>query len=227
MKNHSVGLVVVLALLAWAAGACAPMPEGTAPPSPPVPKGTLAPLPTMGLVPEAAANATPPSAPTPPDDAEPSPTPPAQETPTPQNIEIPVPEIVIDPTRRPESIDTPTPRPGEGTDATPSPGDASAEERGASELIAQGEEIFGGTCAACHGTSGQGGANFPALADNEFVTADPAQVIRVVLHGRNAMPAFGNQLSESEIAAVVSFIRNSWGNDAAPVTPQEVAAEKS
>jgi mono/diheme cytochrome c family protein len=228
MKTRWMGWFLVLALLTGAASACAPMPEGTAPPSPPVPKGTLVPLPTMALAPEAAINATRPSAPTPSDDAEPSPTPPAPETPTPQTIDIPAPHVVINPTLRPEAIDTPTPRPeDEGPDVTPSAPGAGGEEGEAPERIAQGEAIFGNACATCHGASGQGAANFPALAGNDFVTGEPAQVIQVVLHGRNAMPAFENQLSELEIAAVISFIRNSWGNDAGPVTPEEVVSERS
>lgn len=124
-----------------------------------------------------------------------------------------------------------TPAEGEEAEATPT-GEAEAEATPAGEeeaevdieqLISQGEEIYSANCAACHGPDGQGGGEYPALAGNEFLTGDPAQAIEVVHNGRGAMPAFGEQLSNEEIAAVLSYERNSWGNEAEAITPDQVA----
>jgi mono/diheme cytochrome c family protein len=225
MRGRWSGLIVALALAGWLAVGCNPVPSGTAPPSPPVPKGTLVPLPTMGLVPLAAVNATPMSAPTPSEDAEPSPTPPEMRTPTPQDLTIPTPEVVLNPTMRPESIDTPT-REGRETSEPATGGDGASGGGGADGVVSRGEEIFVAHCTACHGASGQAGSVGPALAESALVGGPPEQVINVVLHGRNLMPAFADQLSDEDIAAVVSYVRNAWGNDAEAVTPEEVATQR-
>lgn len=94
------------------------------------------------------------------------------------------------------------------------------------ELISMGEEEFGEYCAACHQADGQGIPNvYPALAGNAFVLAeDPAGVLRVIFTGRAGMPHFHNALSNQEIAAIVSYVRNSWGNSASTVSTEEVGA---
>ncbi len=93
--------------------------------------------------------------------------------------------------------------------------------------LQQGGGIFAGSCAACHAADGSGQVG-PALTGNEFVTQqDPAPVINTVLTGRGEMPAFQDQLSDEEIAAVISFIRNSWGNAASEVDPQQVQEQRS
>jgi mono/diheme cytochrome c family protein len=56
------------------------------------------------------------------------------------------------------------------------------------------------------------------------VTGDPEPVIEIVVDGQGAMPAFGDELDDEEIAAVVSYIRNTWGNDAGVVDPAAVEA---
>lgn len=135
----------------------------------------------------------------------------------------------------------PEPPPAEGTpsegtpaatpdgttpEATPDD-DVEAETPDAQELITAGESIYDQNCARCHGDDGMGGAGYPALADHEYVTeADPEHVIETVIHGQGAMPAFGNELDDEEIAAVVSYIRNAWGNEAEPVSPGDVAEER-
>lgn len=78
--------------------------------------------------------------------------------------------------------------------------------------------MFGTNCATCHGNGGEGNAGFPALDGNTTVTGDPQLVIQTVLSGKGLMPAFRNKLSDEEIAAVVSYIRSAWTNDAPPVT---------
>jgi len=88
-----------------------------------------------------------------------------------------------------------------------------------------GAKVFAQNCAACHQASGQGikGA-FPALAGDPFVLGDPKTVAYVPLHGRGGMPNFSEDLSDAEIAAVLTYVRSSWGNHAPPVEVATVAA---
>lgn len=103
-----------------------------------------------------------------------------------------------------------------------------------------GKTIFRDTCSACHGLDGKGVANlFPALAKAPSVrSADPTSAIRVVLRGARsvatkkeptapAMPSFGWQLDDAKVAAVLTYIRNSWGTAAAPVSKDDVKAQRS
>lgn len=86
------------------------------------------------------------------------------------------------------------------------------------ELMAMGEKIYNSTCAACHQANGQGiPGTFPALA-GEGVSIDPEardQHIDIVVNGvqGTAMQAFGAQLTMQELAAVITYERNAWGND--------------
>jgi cytochrome c oxidase subunit 2 len=98
------------------------------------------------------------------------------------------------------------------------------------DLIARGERVYAANCVACHQASGQGmpAMKAPALAGSKFMAGAEAPVIDTVLHGRpnTAMQAFSKQLSDTEIAAVVSYARNSWGNKASDVQPAEVKARR-
>jgi mono/diheme cytochrome c family protein len=98
-----------------------------------------------------------------------------------------------------------------------------------------GQAIFADTCSACHARDGGGVEHmFPRLAGNVIATQDdPASLIRIVIAGGRAastnafptapaMPSLGYRLSDAQIAAVVTFVRNSWGNAAAPVTAETV-----
>ncbi len=90
-----------------------------------------------------------------------------------------------------------------------------------------GASIYAKRCAACHQASGQGGGGgmFPALAGNHTVAAaDPQAMLTTIEHGRNLMPSWKGQLSASDIAAVATYVRASWGNKAGPVTEADVAA---
>lgn len=84
------------------------------------------------------------------------------------------------------------------------------------ELMANGEEVYAKACAACHQANGQGipGA-FPALAGSKMATEDKAGHIDIVVNGKagTAMGAFGGILSAAELAAVITYERNAWGND--------------
>jgi cytochrome c6 len=92
---------------------------------------------------------------------------------------------------------------------------------------ADGKTLFAKNCAACHQASGKGipGA-FPALAGNAFVQGAPDDVATVLLKGRGGMPDFSGSLDDAEIAQVLSYVRTSWGNSAAPLGEQEVGARR-
>lgn len=117
--------------------------------------------------------------------------------------------------------------------ATPGPGAGGA----AAAAAPSGDQIFAQNCASCHQAKGQGlPGTFPPLAGNPMVTGDPAKVIKTVENGltgqisvngvsfNGAMPAWKGKLSPAEIAAVISYIRTSWGNHASPVTEAQVKA---
>ena len=89
-----------------------------------------------------------------------------------------------------------------------------------------GASVFAKNCAACHGAQGRGGIG-PALARNPHVNIDnPTIMLTMIEQGRNLMPSWRGQLAASDIAAVATFIRSSWGNSAPAVTVQEVKAIK-
>ena len=83
------------------------------------------------------------------------------------------------------------------------------------ELMAKGEQVYNTICAACHQPNGQGlpGA-FPAIAGSPIATGPVDAHIDIVMHGKQgtAMQAFASQLSDVDIAAVITFQRNSFGN---------------
>jgi cytochrome c oxidase subunit 2 len=97
------------------------------------------------------------------------------------------------------------------------------------DLIARGEKVYAANCVACHQATGKGSPPaFPPLAGSKVVNGPEQAQIDTVLNGRpgTAMVAFGKQLSDTEIAAVITFTRNSWGNKASDVTPNEVKARR-
>ena len=98
-----------------------------------------------------------------------------------------------------------------------------------------GEQIYMTRCLSCHQANGEGMASvFPPLVDSEWVTGDKEPLIGIILHGvmgkmevngvtySGAMPPWGGFLSDEETAALLTYIRNSWGNEASEVTAEEV-----
>ena len=84
------------------------------------------------------------------------------------------------------------------------------------ELLARGKGVYDKTCAACHGPTGAGIPGvFPAMAGSKIATGDKAAHIHIVMHGKagTAMQAFGAQLSKADIAAVITYERNAFGNN--------------
>ncbi|OGA17438.1 MAG: cytochrome c oxidase subunit II [Betaproteobacteria bacterium RIFCSPLOWO2_02_FULL_66_14] len=100
----------------------------------------------------------------------------------------------------------------------------------ADELKARGEKVYASNCVACHQASGKGTPPaFPALDGSKVVTGPKEAQIDLVLNGRpnTSMAAFGKQLNDVELAAVVTFTRNNWGNKTGDlVQPAEVKAAR-
>lgn len=88
------------------------------------------------------------------------------------------------------------------------------------ELMERGQRVYANTCVACHQANGEGlPPMFPALKGSNMVLNDVAAHINVVVNGvpGTSMAAFGAQLSEVDIAAVITYERNAWGNDTGEV----------
>ncbi len=113
--------------------------------------------------------------------------------------------------------------------------------------VAVGRSAYGGTCVTCHQPTGAGMPGiYPPLAGSEWVNGPSSRVIRIVLYGLKgdihvkgqafnaaAMPVFGKvtgsayNWSDEKIAAVLTYVRQEWGNKADPVSADEVAAARN
>ncbi|RCX11064.1 cytochrome c oxidase subunit II [Extensimonas vulgaris] len=97
------------------------------------------------------------------------------------------------------------------------------------ELMARGEKVYAANCAACHQANGKGAGPIKPLDGSAIVLdEDHAKQIQVVLHGRQAlgMPSW-SQLSDTDIAAVVTYTKNNWSNKTGQlVQPAEVVAQR-
>jgi mono/diheme cytochrome c family protein len=110
----------------------------------------------------------------------------------------------------------------------------------AAPAVNRGADLFRVTCANCHQANGEGVPHaFPPLAGDPVVTGPDADAhIDIVLFGLSGrtikgvayaatMPAWGSQLSDEEIAAIINYERSAWGNSADTVTPEQVAAVRA
>jgi cytochrome c oxidase subunit 2 len=126
-------------------------------------------------------------------------------------------------------IEAPAPVASAAPSAAAAPADES-KPLPLAELVSRGEKIYAANCIACHQATGQGtpAMKAPALAGNKLVTGADREPIDTVLNGRpnTAMQPFKQQLSDAEIAAVLTYVRNSWGNKASEVQPAEVKARR-
>lgn len=118
--------------------------------------------------------------------------------------------------------------------ATAAPAPA-AGERAGEQLLAEGRRLYASHCVDCHGADGKGKAPaYPPLAGNRAVTMTPAvNAIRMVLNGGfppgtagnprpYGMPPYSHELNDAQVAAVLTYVRASWGNDAPPVGTPDV-----
>ncbi len=111
------------------------------------------------------------------------------------------------------------------------------------DVMARGEEIYHDDergCVRCHAADGLGVEGFPPLAQSPWVLGDPQRAAGIVVHGlygpltwhdgreySSAMAPLGANLNDDEIAAVLTFVRQSWGNFASPVEVETVAAARA
>lgn len=123
---------------------------------------------------------------------------------------------------------------GDGRDAQELAG-AASQTAGSINAAA----LYASMCSACHQSSGQGLPGvFPPLAGSEWVVGKPGTAAAIVLYGvsgplkvgdkafNGSMPSFKDQLSDDQIAALLSHLRSQWGNSASAVSPSEVAAAR-
>jgi len=97
------------------------------------------------------------------------------------------------------------------------------------ELKKRGEEVYAKNCVACHQPNGKGTPPaFPPLDGSKIATGPKEAHMDIVLNGKpnTAMAAFGKQLNDTDIAAVITYERNSWTNKAGMVQPAEVKARR-
>ncbi|MGJ3243980.1 MAG: c-type cytochrome [Opitutales bacterium] len=103
-------------------------------------------------------------------------------------------------------------------------------------LYGRGERIYTQQCQQCHQANGMGAPGaYPPLVGSQWVTGSAPRVSKILINGlvgpievngntyNGNMPAFGNVLRERDIAAVLTYIRNTWGNEAPAITPDEFA----
>lgn len=87
-----------------------------------------------------------------------------------------------------------------------------------------GEEVYEAACIGCHKDEGRGVEGmFPSLRQNALIQGPPEPLLLIVLEGRAAMPGFGERLSDKQIAAVLTYLRSEWGNDAGRIEAHQIA----
>ena len=107
--------------------------------------------------------------------------------------------------------------------ATPA---AAPVKLGHDDLVANGQKVYSANCVACHQAGGTGlPPAFPPLVGSKVVAGPVEGHINQILKGKNAMPPFAS-LSDTDIASVATYERNSWGNHSGDVQPAQVAAQR-
>ncbi len=111
-----------------------------------------------------------------------------------------------------------------------------AEATVVAEAVVDGGAVYRTRCISCHGANGEGiPGEYPPLQANSDIAGDTGRMIRVLLHGlqgeltvneatyNSVMPPWGAYLDDDQVAAVLTFLRSHFGNEATPVTAAEVA----
>ena len=134
---------------------------------------------------------------------------------------------------------TKTPAKKVATKTTKSPAKpaAAATAKAAATRGSDGKQVYATTCAACHQATGEGVPGvYPPLAGSEWVNGEEAKVVRILLHGvtgpievagetfNGMMPPWGGTLKDDDIAAVLTYVRSTWGNTGAPISSAKVAS---
>jgi cytochrome c oxidase subunit 2 len=92
------------------------------------------------------------------------------------------------------------------------------------ELMDRGGKVYTANCAVCHQPTGKGAGAFPALDGSKIANGPLAEHVSLVLKGKNAMPSWAPTLNDVEIASVITYERNSWGNHTGDILqPKQVA----
>ncbi len=97
------------------------------------------------------------------------------------------------------------------------------------ELMEKGKKVFASTCAACHGANGEGIGPFPKMAGSKIATGPVAGHLNIVMKGKpgTAMQAFAGQMNDADLAAVITYERNAFGNNTGDVIqPSQVKAAR-
>jgi nitrite reductase (NO-forming) len=161
-----------------------------------------------------------------------------------EKVVIPV-KTIETPAPGPEQTSAPMPAPEAKPAAAPAPeaaapqASAPAKPMSQAEQMASGKKLFETNCAGCHQAQGQGMAGvFPPLAKSDYLMADKERSIKVVLKGLSGpvtvngktyagmMPPV-THLNDGEVASILTFVRNSFGNKGPQVTPDEVQAVRA
>lgn len=92
------------------------------------------------------------------------------------------------------------------------------------KVVNAGQRLYLEFCAECHQTDGTGWSDlYPRLAGNPIVTLDdPEPIIDTVTYGQGSMMGFHGRLTSQEIAAILSYVRNAWGNHAPAVSFRQI-----
>ena len=76
----------------------------------------------------------------------------------------------------------------------------------------RGAKVYAANCAACHQPNGKGAGAFPALDGSKMVLGPKAAQYNILINGKGAMPKWAGVISDGDIAAVMTYTRNAWGN---------------
>jgi nitrite reductase (NO-forming) len=107
------------------------------------------------------------------------------------------------------------------------------------DQVQAGQALFAGTCSVCHQANGAGLPGvFPPLAKSDYLAADKARAVRTVLHGlsgkvtvngseyNSVMPPM-NQLNDDEVANILTYVLNSWGNPGGRISTEDVKSVRA